>query len=161
MASKVPNGFTLIELIVSIAILLLLVLGLIASYNNFNQSQQVGQAARTVKASLKLGQSKALSGLKPASGCTELRGYTVSFTGATYSMQALCSEAEGLVGATVNLSLPANISFSPVPGSFTFGVVTRGLLGVTSPVTITITGFGKTYTLTVEPNGVVTDGGFQ
>ncbi len=161
MASRVREGFTLIELIVSIAILLLLVSGLIASYNNFNQSQQVGQAAKTVKANLKLGQSKALSALKPASGCTELRGYTVSFTLATYSTQALCSEIEGLVGASVDNSLPANISFSPVPSAFTFGVITRGLMETTSSVTITIAGFGKTYTLIVEPNGVITDVGFQ
>ncbi len=111
-------GFTIIELIVSIAILLLLVGGLLASYNNYNQGQLIKQASQTVKANIRLAQSKALSAIKPASGCTELIGYTVSFTQTTYSIQAQCTE--GLVGTATQLTLAQGASFSTVPGSFTF-----------------------------------------
>lgn len=158
MASKVPNGFTLIELIVSISILMLLVGGLLTSYNNYTQSQLIKQTAQTVKANVRLAQSKALSGVKPASGCTELVGYTLTFTQLTYSFQAECTE--GLVGSVTQISLPQSVSFSPVPASFTFGVLTRGLVNQPNAITMTISGFSKTYQLTVEPNGVVTDIGF-
>lgn len=153
------QGFTLIELIVSISILMLLVSGLLASYNNYNQSQSVGQSAQSVKANVRLAQSKALSGVKPSSGCTELSGYTVSFTQTTYSFQARCTE--GLVGTATQLTLAQGVSFSPVPSSFTFGVLTRGLLNTDSSRTMTISGFNKTYTLSIEPNGTITDNGFQ
>lgn len=159
MASKVRNGFTLIELIVSIAILMLLMAGLLASYNNYNQGQVLKQAAQTVKANLRLGQSKALSALKPASGCTQLQGYTVSFTPTSYSIQAQCTE--GLVGTSTSLSLPTNVSFSPVPASFVYGVLTRGLLNTNSSVSILLSGYSRSYQLSIEPNGVITDVGFQ
>lgn len=153
------RGFTLIELIVTMALLAILVSGLLASYNNYNQSERVRTGAQSVKANVRLAQSRALSGVKPASGCTELVGYTVSFTVNAYSFQALCSE--GAAGPTISLTLPAAVSFSPVPSSFTFGVLTRGLLNTENPVTITLTGFSKTYTLSIEPNGTITDNGFQ
>lgn len=159
MASRVPNGFTLIELLVTIAILALLVSGLLASYNNYNQSQSVRQNAQSVKANVRLAQSRALAGVKPASGCTELVGYTMSFTVNAYSFQARCSE--GLVGSITQLTLSQAVSFSPVPSSFTFGVLTRGLLDTESPVTIPLSGFNKTYTFSIEPNGTITDNGFQ
>lgn len=159
LRSHASFGFTIIELIVSIAILLLLVGGLLASYNNYNQNQTVKQAAQTVKANIRLAQSKALSGVKPTSGCTQLAGYAVSFTLTTYSFQAQCTE--GLVGTIAQSTLPAGTSFNPVPNSFVFGVVTRGLLNTSSSVTITVAGFNKNYRLTIEPNGVITDNGFQ
>lgn len=165
MASKVRDrflhlqGFTLIELIVSIAILMLLMAGLLASYNNYNQGQQLKQTAQTVKANLRLGQSKALSALKPASGCTELQGYAVSFTATTYSVQAQCTE--GLVGTSTDLSLPGSVLFSPVPASFVYGVITRGLLNTDNSVSIVLAGYSRSYQLIVEPNGVITDVGFQ
>ena len=166
MASKAPKslpacrqGFTLIELVVSIAILLLLMAGLLASYNNYNQGQQLKQAAQTVTANLRLGQSKAISALKPASGCTEVQGYNVSFTAITYSIQARCTE--GLVGTSTDLTLPVNVSFSPVPASFVYGVITRGLLNTNNSVSLVLVGFSRSYQLIVEPNGVITDVGFQ
>lgn len=153
------RAFSFIELVVSIAILLLLIGGLLSSYTNYNQNQAVRQATLTVKANLRLAQSKALSAAKPTSGCTELMGYTVSFTGSGYSVQASCTE--GLVGTKTDIALPGDLTLSPVPADMTFGVLTRGLKDSANSVTISLVGYGKTYQLVVSPNGDITDVGFQ
>lgn len=154
------KGYSLIELLVAIAILLLLTGGLLASYATYNQNQTLRQAALTVKANFRLAQSKALSGVKPTSGCTLLEGYNVSFTQSTYSLQAQC-DPQGLVGIKTDLALPSELVFSPVPSSFTFGVLTNGLLDITNSVPINFTGFGKTYQIAVSVNGDIADNGFQ
>ncbi len=153
-------GFTLIELIVSIAILLLLIGGLLASYNNYTQGQQVRQSALTVKANLRLAQTWAFSALKPTSGCTELVGYTVGFSAGAYTMQASCAP-EGMAGLITTVSLPTGVTFSPVPQQLTFGVLAQGLITPGAAVTITLSGFNKTYQLVVSPGGDITDNGFQ
>lgn len=156
----VSSGFTLIELIVSMAILLLLIGGLLASYNSYSQNQEVKQSALTLKANLRLAQIWSLSALKPTSGCTQLVGYTVSFTTNTYSMQAQCAP-EGLTGPTTIVTLPTILVFSPIPQQATFGVLTQGLIAPASAVTLTISGFNKNYQLVLSPSGDITDNGFQ
>ena len=153
-------GFSLIELIVVIAVTMLLLGGLLISYNNYNQNQIVKQAAQTVKANLHLAQSRAQSGVKPTSGCTELTGYTVIFAQTSYSIQAQCSP-EGLVGSISSVSLPTTTSFAPIPSTLIFGVLARGLVNINNSATITISGFNINYDLIVEVNGTITDGGFQ
>lgn len=156
------SGFTFIEIIVSIGILMLLMGGLLAGYNSYNQKQQLIQSALTLKAHLRLAQSRALSGLKPASGCTELVGYAVSFTSGAYSIQAQCKNGAvtSLVGSTTNVSLPSTISLVSPPATIVFGVLTKGLLRDT-PVTLTLNGFSKNYQLVVSTNGDITDNGVQ
>ena len=156
-------GFTIIELMVSVGVLMLLTGGLLASYNNYTQGQQLKQAALTLKANLRLAQSRALSGLKPSSGCSELVGYAVSFTFSTYSVQAQCTNGvtQTLVGATTDVSLPSTISLVAPPSSVVFGILTRGLMSANSAVTLKLTGFGKNYQLVISPNGDITDSGFQ
>ncbi|MBI3385731.1 hypothetical protein HY031_01455 [Candidatus Gottesmanbacteria bacterium] len=158
--SPTLSGFTLIELIVSIGILLLLIGGLLAGYNNYNQGQEVKQSALTLKANLRLAQTWALSALKPTSGCTQLTGYTVTFTATTYGLQAQC-DPEGLVGSTTAVTIPTGVSFVPVPQQTTFGVLTQGLISPGSTLTITLSGFNKNYQLVVSPSGDITDNGFQ
>jgi len=153
------GGFTLIELIVSIGVLLLLTGGLLASYNNYNQRQQLRQTAITLKANLRLAQSKAMGALKPASGCTQLAGYSVSFTLTTYSIQAQCTE--GLVGTRTDVTLPEGVSFTAVPPTFVFGVVTGGLVNTDSAVTFRLSSFGTNYRLVLSPTGDITDVGFE
>ena len=113
-----------------------------------------------MKANLRLAQSRAQSGVKPTSGCTELTGYTVNFTQSSYSIQAQCTP-EGLVGSITNVTLPTTTSFVPVPTTLIFGVLTRGLVNINNSVTITVSGFNHNYDIVVEVNGTITDGGFQ
>lgn len=151
-------GFTLLEIIVSVSISLLLTGLVVANYNTYNNNQVLKQAALTVKNDFRFIQSNALTGGKPASGCSQLDGWIVSFAASSYTYRPYCSGAPA--GTSVTVPLPTGITFSPVPASIVFRVLSRGtnLSGTTN---ITLAGFAKTYRLAVSTAGDVSDLGFQ
>lgn len=142
------KGFTLIELLVSAAIIIVVTGGVIVNYNTYNDAQRARQAALTVKSNLRFAQSRAYNGEKPPSGCSVLSGYQVSFTATTYTVQAMCSG--GLAGEAQIFSLDAGITFSPVPSTFTFRVLSRG---IDTDTTIIVVGSSKSYQFQVMRSG--------
>jgi len=160
------KGFTLIELVVSVAISLVVTGFIIVNYNSYNEIQTLKQAALTLKNNLRYAQSKASTGGKPTPTppmvspiCTKLTGYTVSFVENAYSIQASC-DPEGLVGEMRSIDLPSGVTFSPVPLPFSFPVLSRG----TTLDTVTILqliGSGKQYGIQVSPGGDISDVGLQ
>ena len=164
------RGFTLIELVVAILVILLLVSAVLSNYNNFNENQKVKQAALTLKSDLRLGQTKALSAQKPTSIiCDSLVGYEIVFStvGAvsSYDIRAVCSNAGVTERAgdseALTIRLPGGVTFSPLPNpaSIIFRVLAKGISFPTE-VTITLSGLAKGYQLQVSPNGDIKDLGF-
>lgn len=151
MQASRTHGFTLIEIIVSVTLLLVLTGLFIANYNGFNSSQTVKQAASTFIRDLQAARTKAASGTKPT-GCDTLVGYTVSFTATTYTDQALCQG--GAVGEIHAYALPTGVTFSPTPNSITFYALDRG---ASANQTIFLTGFGTTMNVSVFTSGIVSD----
>lgn len=151
------KGFTLIEILVAVGIAMLIVGGVIVNYNAYNDTQNVKQAAQTLKNNLRFAQAQALAGRKPTSGCTTLIGFTVTFASGSYTIQAQCTE--GSAGEVITTTLPSVIAFSPVPTAVTFQTL-RGSIGVAA-VTITLAGTTKSYQIQVSENGDMTDVGFQ
>ena len=147
------RGFTLIEIIVSVTILLLLSGLFIANYTGFNSSQTVRQAASDVIANLLAVRTMASAGIKPA-GCDTLVGYTVKFPDpATYTAQALCQVGE--IPEITTYTLPTGVKFpSPLPASITFYALNRG---ASADQTISIMGAGTTMKVSVFASGVVSD----
>lgn len=148
MVLKAPNGFTLIELLVVVAIIMVVTGGVIVNYTAYNDAQKVRQGALTVKNNLRFAQSRAYNGEKPASGCTVLAGYRVTFAARSYATQAQCSE--GLAGSEQTVMLESGLSFSPVPDDILFRVLSRG---TDRDVTIKITGSSRTYQFQVTRSG--------
>jgi len=145
------TAFTLIELLVVISVIAILFTIGMAAYNEFNRSQILSQAAKNLKNDLRMAQSKALSGEKPA-GCTgTLDGYQFVFTNNTYTLNAICPPNVVLVKST---TLPQNVIFDPVPTQLlTFKVLTRG---VDNPQIITLTAFTtKNQTVNVSASGEI------
>jgi hypothetical protein len=137
---------------------------IVVNYNRYNDRQKVKQAALTLKNNLRLAQTKAsaaewpLSCVAPGCICSQLSGYTVSYTGNSYSIRALCSE--GLVGTDQSVTLPIGITFATVPPSMTFQVLSRGVT-IATPAVISLTGSAVTYDIQLSPSGDVNDLGFQ
>jgi prepilin-type N-terminal cleavage/methylation domain-containing protein len=152
------KGFTLIEVVVAISIALLVTGLIIANYNTYNDIQTLKQATLTLKNDLRFIQSKAISGEKPSSGCSQLQGWNISFLADSYSYQPECSE--GLVEPVVLVHLPPAVTFSPIPSPFSMSVLTRGT-DLPAAITITLTGAGKNYQLVVETSGDISDRGLQ
>lgn len=152
MQSPRAHGFTLIEIIVSVTLLLVLSGLFIASYSGFNNSQTVKQAVSTLMRNLQAVRTSAAAGVKP-DGCDTLVGYTVDFPdAATYTAQALCGV--GAVGGITRYTLPAGVTFSPIPPAVTFFALDRG---ASANRTISLTGFGTTANVSVFTSGVVSD----
>jgi prepilin-type N-terminal cleavage/methylation domain-containing protein len=153
MESSPAHGFTLIEIIVSVALLLVLSGLFMANYSGFNNSQAVKQTASTLVRNLQAVRTKAATGTKPA-GCDTLVGYIVKFPdSSTYTAQALCQT--GAVGGINTYALPTGVTFSPVPSSVTFYALDRG---ASANETISITGFGLVPTnVSVSVSGVVSE----
>lgn len=141
------TAFTLIELLVVISIIgILFTIGM-AAYNEFNRGQILSQAAKNFKNDLRLAQSKASSGEKPAGCIGTLSGYQVTFTANSYTLNALCPNTV-LVKTT---PLPQNVTFSPVPTTpILFKVLAQG---VSQGVTIILSAFDKTQQITVGISG--------
>lgn len=153
------KGFTLIEVVVSVSIALLVTGLIIANYNSYNDIQTLKQAALTLKNNLRFIQSKAISGEKPATGCTELLGWTIQFTETSYTYQPSCSD--GLVDPVTTVTLPPSVKFSlPIPPSFTMDVLARGT-SLPSDTTILLTAVDKTYQILVSTSGDINDKGLQ
>ena len=62
-------GFTLIELLVTVALVGVIITIGIASYNNFNEKQEVKAAAEEIKSYVRLAQSKAINNEKDCGAC--------------------------------------------------------------------------------------------
>lgn len=153
------NGYTLIELLIVIAILIsLLGMGL-ASFNTFNRRERLKQAGLTLKSTLRFAQTKAISVDKPSAGCTQFSGMQVSFTASSYSVVHVC-DPEGVVGSSETVTLTTGLTFSPVPSSFMFETHAT-TVNLSSNLNINLTNGSEIYTLVVTPIGNVSDEGFQ
>lgn len=153
------KGFTLVELLVVVSVLMVILGFGVARYTAFNRRERVKQAAFTLKATLRFAQTKAISAEKPSSGCTTYLGMRVSFTATSYSTQHECSP-EGLTGPVTSVAIPTTITFLPVPASFIF-LTRTNTVDIADTVTLTLTNGTETYQLSVTPSGSVNDLGFQ
>lgn len=151
----VSSGFSLIELIVVIGVLLLLAGGGIASFITFNEKQQLLSGGKELQEHLRMAQSLSRVGETP-SGCGKLSGYKVTSTtiGSTKEIKvsAVCSSGDVernsfLLPESTTLSSDIDITFLGLYG---------GVIGAT---TIQVVGSsGRTYTFDVTLGGEITSG---
>jgi prepilin-type N-terminal cleavage/methylation domain-containing protein len=117
-------GFSLIELlVVSVIILGMTAVG-VSNYSSFTDTQKLKQAGRTLKNDLRFIQTRSASGLKPSScnSADRLVSYRVTFTLTKYTYQPVC--ASGLADPAQTVTLPNGVTFSPIPATFEFQVLT-------------------------------------
>lgn len=163
MKLLIPNkkaifGYTLIELLVVTSIMGILFTVGIASYNRFNRTQVLQQAALALKSNLRLAQNKALSGEKPDTAeCVVLWGYQVSFFHNQapgkdgYKIKPGC-DGKYLDAWEKSFDLPSSITFKTVPSPIFFKGLAQGL---DQETTITLTGFGLEKAITVTKTGEI------
>lgn len=148
-------GFTLIELMVAVTILMIMFGTGIASYLHFNDNQTVSSVGQQLQLMMRTAQKKARVGDKPA-GCGTLQGY--QFTGSTGNSAVMQLTAICAGGVSI-----ASDSYILLPGTslqqnvqMTFKVLTGG---TDQPGTVVVQGTtGTTYTFTVGAGGDISAG---
>lgn len=148
-------GFSLIELLVVVTIILTLTgLGL-AGYNNFNQRQILRQAAEGVKNSLRDAQNRALTGEK-GSICTGILDYwRFSINATTRTSYYITGRCAGSDFGQKNFNLPPNLTFRAAV-NIDFKPLAQGTKSnATVTITIDQSTTGNSINITVSPSGEI------
>jgi len=134
MLQKIHKGFTFIELIVVVAILMVLSLGVIVNYNSYTDREHVRQSGLTLKSDLRL-------------------SYDISFSTSSYTITPRCSNG---VDASTTVNLPKDVTFQPVPSTIRLLPLSVGT-DLLADTIITLTGISSTYTITISPSGTISN----
>ncbi len=151
--AKSFRGFTLIELMVVFAIMGTLTVVGVNSFFSYSNSQSFQSAVSDVSHTLSTIRSRAITRVKPAAcGSNTLLYYQLSVIapGSTYSIKAVCGTT---VTTLETRTLPTGVTFTDAsPVAINFWAAS----GITSQAqTVTISGFGKNNTISVDANGVI------
>lgn len=152
------SGYTLIELIVVIAIMGLLVGASIAGFNTLNQRQTVLSAGREVLSIMRTAQQRAISGQKPTSGtCDQLLGYSVKGTvnSDTYTLNTVCLNSDVPSTAIMQSYKMANGVIFVSTFTTQFNVQTGGAGGSIGDVQLKNS--VHTYTINISSAGDITE----
>ena len=164
MKKLAQTGFSLIELLVVVAVSLILLNGAISALTGFNERRSVTNAVDELKTIIQTAQSKARSG--DLGGCTKLSGYQLQ----TYlnnnvtevSLQAVC--VEGTANDAQIQILPVRVTVTPNLNAI-FQVLNAGVLfpddeGAWS-VDLTVTNDTHNYLIVLYREGRIGDTGWQ
>lgn len=149
------SGFTVMELLVVMGVIIILFSIGLAAFNRFNRRQVVEQVTRNLESDLRLAQSKAVAQEKPGGWCDgageTLVGYRLRFTSETqYVIEAICSNADEYPKTIKTVNLPEEIE-GIKDTDVLFKVLTKG---VDEPTTFILTGYDTIQgEVTVEGGG--------
>lgn len=170
------RGFTLVELMVVIAIVGIVMAGGITRYSAFNVRQAVSTSGKELLVNLRQAQSKVSSGVKTASGCsgTALIGYTVQATSGNLGQYTIAEMYAGNCanGGTTNTLVTKTVPLaSGVRFQSAFTLTFKGLSGGAtytgaSPLNLRICNNNCAsgsvgYLVTVNQTGLIDDQGMQ
>jgi prepilin-type N-terminal cleavage/methylation domain-containing protein len=154
----INSGFTILELIIGIAILGLTFTIGTAKYLEFNKTQTLKSAVLEMKNNLRDIQAKANAGVKPSgsSGCTgDLVGYVVHYSSTTqYQVYADCGNPS-ITRKTY--SLIATTKFQPMFADFTFLSLSEGVSPAARTINIESTSISKFYAINISRSGEITE----
>jgi prepilin-type N-terminal cleavage/methylation domain-containing protein len=156
---KKIRGFTLIELMVAIGLMLMIFTVALPNYRSYQRSKALDKAYQEIVADFRLAQENAISGVKPqVSGnpclTSVLEKYLVQrINSTTYNLYARCGGVNFLVK---NVDTQENGVTISNFGTIGFKVLGEGTDFTSDKViTITQTGTGLTKTVTVTTGGEI------
>lgn len=148
-------GFTLIEMMIVVTIMLFLFSAGLASYMKFNDNQVVLATGKQIQLMLRTAQKKARVGDKP-SGCSILQGYQLSGStaaNAVVTLNAICNVST--LVAVETYTMPTDVTLASAL-SITFKVLTAG---TDQPGTVTVQNSNSTnFSFTVGAGGDISEG---
>lgn len=150
------RGFTLIEILVAISLLVILGGAGLVGYRQAARRQAVDGAAEKVVGALRQAQANAASGVKDtvACGSRQLTGWRVTFAANSYTIEGVCgavtfgSKSEGYSREVVGIGVTPLPSANPM----LFKVLNQGT-NIPVSTNVTVAGYGLTKVITVTASG--------
>lgn len=163
-------GFTLIEMVVTVAVALLLVGGGIAGYITFNSRQKAISAAREFETLIQTTESKIQSGVLGV--CSQLEEYRMTFNTSVNPVQVnmieVCAPGDPATPTAVTYLLPEGVTlaFNPVITSIRFKILAGGLLFSSGDSSVEFQFSDESnptdiYVITISEGGDVSEGVWQ
>lgn len=148
------KGYTLIEILVGLTIISLLFGIGSVNFRDFSRREALNGVAKQIQGDLRLAQSAASSGQKPASCLTNLDGYIFKIYPTTeYKIEAKCGNN---FYVNKDVFLPSGLSVTLSPNPILFKVLGQGTdIPAVSEATITITQQGTNAQKVIQ----ITSGG--
>ena len=154
------QGFTLLELVIVMAVIGILASLGVVSFVKYSNSQALSAAASDLANTLNVAKARSLSQVKP-SACNSIDGYEVricGLLGSTCISPSVSFELDVKCGGSVvapsitTKKLPTDINFdvTTTSKSFFFPVLTGGVIG---SGTVVLSGYGRTKNVTVSLSG--------
>lgn len=158
-------GFTLIEIVVVMSVLMVLMTTTFVGFNQYTRTQRLNSDADNLRTNLNETKSNALSGyIYQCSNTQTLYGYKLNIdTSSSYSLYEICKDnttgvnqaPRQLTNKKFTLSSGAFDSTStPVNTSVTFIAIT-GIPETASTITFKINSGTNSRTITVNPTGII------
>ena len=154
------NGFTLIEIIITISIISLLFSAMIAYYNQANEQKKLTTAIQKLDDVLHLVQKKATVGEIIEQDCTNFTGYQIEFTehgyAAYFCCNDICNDSNHSDHLISTYTLDSSLTFALVPAvsSIHFLPLT-GRIDGNDDITIKISNLSKCSQIIVENSGLM------
>ncbi|SRR5258708_7868791 len=148
------EGYTLIEILIVLAITGILFTIGYNSFQDYSRQQALVAAARSMQTDLRQAQESAIAGTKPT-GCVTLNGYQFNvLTSSTYEIDANCTN--NVIQIKLS-SLPVGLTVAtPNPNPIIFKSLAQGTnipLANTATITITQTSTQNVRNVTIGSNG--------
>jgi len=141
------RGLTLLEILLAIAILSILVVFSIISYDGYTRNTELDFIAKDIKSDLKGVRGKAMNG-------QEGKDWGVHFNNGTNDLYEIFSGST-YVGGTVEgvVYLPGVITFSSPAEGNSKDIIFNNITGTANQDSITVSSGSNSVTITVSPEG--------
>jgi prepilin-type N-terminal cleavage/methylation domain-containing protein len=123
------NGFTLIEILVSVVISLLVFGLIVVGYLDFSSSREIRQKAYELKSQLRLVRSKAINGEKPNASCVNLNSYRVYTVVGENNSLFYCPVCSDVCTGEKEINLGIDYTISSTDSEFFFTAVDGSMVG--------------------------------
>lgn len=156
------KGFTLIEIIIVMAIIVLMSSGSFVGFRQFGKQQDLNLAADNLRNTLNEARSDAASQTILTSTCDQasytLVGHQVRFVSSAspqyYTLEEVCAQGVNISENIIKrVNLPTNVTFTSAPSSPVRFLVLTGNLS--AQATITLNNGSGTKIITIDSSGVI------
>ncbi len=156
------KGFTLIEILVSMAIILLLSVGSLVGFSQFSKRQNLNISVDVLKNTLNEAKAKSQAQVVMTTQCKQsgriLVGYQVSFNTSTdpdtYTLEEVCtSRAATLSQEVKKITLPKDVEFNSPPSTPVRFLLYPGT--VNSSAVISLKSGTRSRTVDVDSAGII------